>query len=180
MTRKLLFVFAAAILATSRLHAQAAPTAVRAGDLQIGVGYSFASPDYTEDTFRGPSIYASFDFREHWGIEADFHQVTQPSKNGGGQNIYERTYEIGGRYVRHYRGFINPYAKVMVGRGVFNFPNNTANLAYNMYSLGGGIDFNVQKHINVRGDYEFQKWPSFPINGLSPQVLTIGVAYHFR
>lgn len=170
-------------LGGSYAHAQARPTAARAGDLQIGVGYVLAKPDYTDFRWKGPAIYATFDFREHWGVEAEFHQVNIP--NG---LRYERTYEIGPRYVWHF-GRYNPYAKVMIGRGVFNFatdstPNQPsvqiANLAYNLYAFGGGMDVHVHKHVNVRVDYEMQQWMSFPPNGgLSPQLLTIGAAYHF-
>ena len=53
----------------------------------------------------------------HIGLMLDFHQVNAPSP----KIEYERTYEIGGRYVLHY-GRLQPYAKLMYGRGVFNFP----------------------------------------------------------
>jgi hypothetical protein len=32
----------------------------------------------------------------------------------------------------------------------------------------------------VRVDYEYQRWLSFPPNGLSPWILGIGVAYRFH
>ena len=50
-------------------------------------------------------------------------------------DLYEKTYEVGGRYYRTYRK-LSPYAKVMYGRGVFNFPALSdgfrPNLAYNL------------------------------------------------
>ena len=67
----------------------------------------------------------------------------------------------------------------MYGRGVFNFPNNVANLAYNMFSFGGGTDVRVLRFLNVRADYEYQDWLGFPPSGLKPQLVTFGVAYHF-
>ena len=97
---------------------------------------------------------------------------------------YERTYELGGRYKRRY-GKFNPYARGMYGRGVFNFPFDQANLAYNLISGGVGVDYNLMRHVNVRADYEVQKWFSFPPNAttsgpqLTPQILTIGAAYRF-
>jgi hypothetical protein len=177
------------LLAAARpllLHAQEMPTEERTGELQIGLGYSRASPDYTPGHFYGPSIYATFDFRDHWGIEADFHDVKQSSGVQGYQGIYEKSYEVGGRYVWH-PGRFDPYVKLMVGRGVFNFPyiagttTPSANLAYNMYSVGGGVDLRVKRYLNVRlFDYELQKWGSFPPNGLAPQVITFGAAYRFH
>ncbi len=169
-------------LCTSAAQGQAAYTAKRAGDLQAGGGFSIANADYDHPTLRGGSIYASFDFKEHFGVEVDFHQVNAPSPS----TIHERSYEIGGRYVRHY-GIFNPYARLMYGRGVFNYQYNVANLAYNMADAGVGVDVNVTHRVNVRADYEYQQWFSFRGNlsntetgTLSPQVFTIGAAYHFQ
>ncbi len=166
----------------SAAHAQAVFTAKRAGDLQAGGGFSIANADYDHPKLRGASIYASFDFKEHFGVEIDFHQVNAPNPS----TIHERSYEIGGRYVRHY-GIFNPYARLMYGRGVFNYQYNVANLAYNMADAGVGVDVNVTRRVNVRADYEYQQWFSFrgnlndPGSGtLSPQVFTIGAAYHFQ
>ena len=169
--------------ASTLLHAQASPTASRAGDLQIGGGFSTAASDYGK-RFNGVNAYADFDFREHIGIEANFHFV----QAGNGNPLYEKTYEIGGRYLRHY-GPAAPYVKALVGRGVFNFPAcplpasqsvACANLAYNIFALGAGTDVHVRPWLNVRGDFEYQNWPSFPPTGLTPLVVSIGAAYHFH
>ena len=168
------------------IAAQALPTATRAGDLQIGGTFSLAKPDYTTDTFKGFGFYTTFDFKEHFGIDAEFHQVNRPSPSA----IYERTYEVGGRYVRHYNIF-NPYVKLLYGRGVFNYEADVANLAYNMGNAGVGVDVNLTRRLNVRADYEYQQWFNFrgfvsgnSVNNnsstLSPQVFTIGAAYHFQ
>jgi len=164
--------------ATPLLRAQEIPTETRAGELQIGAGYSGADPDYSPHTFYGPYIYASFDFRDHIGVELNFHDVSEPSSFNEG--IYERTYEIGPRYVWHINRF-NPYVKVLVGRGVFNYPHDTANLAYNMYAPALGCDVRVTRYLNVRlFDFEYQKWSSFPPHGLQPNIVSFGVAYRFH
>lgn len=169
------FVFAVVFLSASACTAlaQGDSTISRAGDLQIGGGYTSANSDYLANRIRGLSFYSDFDFREHIGVEVDFHQVSDPNPT----QVYERTYEVGGRYLRHY-GRFTPYAKALVGRGVFNF-YNAGSLAYNMYSLGGGVDIAVHRKINVRADYEYQMWSSFQPNGLTPSLITIGAAYHF-
>ena len=163
------------------LEAQASYTASRAGDLQVGVGGSFGRSNYdspelggTGESLRGIDLYSTFDFKPHFGVEANFHQ-TKPSY---GQQVYERTYEIGGRYV-YPLGPLRPYVKAMYGRGVFNYPNDIANLAYNLYSLGAGADFRLLPSVNLRLDYEHQHWFSFPLAPLEPNLVTIGVAYHF-
>lgn len=156
------------------LHSQAIPTASRVADAQVGVGYSFASPDYVQQTFQGYAIYGDFDFKRHLGVEAEFHQVF----SGNGDLSFERTYDIGGRYFRHY-GPLMPYAKAMIGRGDFNYPFGYTELGYYMFAGGAGADLNLGPHFRVRGEYEFQKWINFPNGGFTPQIVTFGVAYHF-
>ena len=168
------------------IHGQAKPAAVRSGDLQAGGGFVLAAPDYGQNNFKGYMGYATFDFKPNYGIEFNIHQINAPSPS----KLYERTYELGGRYVRHY-GIFNPYAKLMYGRGVFNYEFDVANLAYNIGTIGAGVDVNVQRHINVRADYEYQNWFNFRgfvsqgnvtanSASLSPQLFTIGAAYHFE
>lgn len=161
--------------ATSVMHAQASPTASRIGDLQIGAGFSTAVPDYSPHRFNGFAIYTDFDFTKHFGVEAEFHFVKGPSPS----DFYEKTYEIGGRYRRTYGRFV-PYGKGMYGRGVFNYQYGQANLAYNMFAGGVGLDYKLKPYLNLRGDFEYQHWMGFPPNGLTPLVYTIGAAYHFK
>jgi hypothetical protein len=57
-------------------------------------------------------------------------------------------------------------------------PNYTN--TYKIYSLGGGVDYRATPHINIRAvDFEYQGWPGFRENGLSPYVFTFGAAYSF-
>ncbi len=180
MQKRILILVCLLAAASTLLRVQEIPTETRAGELQIGLGYSKASPDYTMQSFYGPSIYATFDFRDHWGVEADFHDVKQGGSAPQNQDISEKTYEVGGRFVCH-PGRFDPYGKLLVGRGVFNYPNNTANLAYNMYSVGFGVDLRTTRYLNIRlFDFELQKWGSFPPHGLTPKVITFGVAYRFH
>ena len=158
----------------SVLCAQAIPTASRTADVQIGVGYSIARPDYPPHTnAQGFAAYADFDFRSHLGVEAEFHQVYSTT----GNQSFQRTYEIGSRYFRTY-GPLVPYAKLMIGRGDFNYPFGQTQLGYNMFAAGLGADYKLGPYLRVRGEYEFQKWTSFPNAGLTPQIVTIGFAYH--
>ena len=163
----------ASVLYGHALYSQALPAASRLGDAQIGIGYSFGRPDYIPQTFQGVAAYADFDFRPHFGVEAEFHQVNHT----GGFQSFERTYEIGGRYLRTY-GALVPYIKAMIGRGDFDYPYGETELGYTMYAGGAGSDIKIGQHLRVRAEYEFQKWTSFPNGGLTPQIVTVGVAYH--
>lgn len=172
------------------LHAQASATASRAGDALLGAGYTSAASDYGP-RFTGFNAYGDFDFTQHIGVEAKFNYVAAPSPN----ILYEKTYEIGARYFRTY-GPLVPYARVMVGRGVFNYPPCTgpitsksvacANLAYNEISGAVGTDVKVREWLYVRADLEFQHWLSFKgtptsqPDSLAPTLFSIGAAYHFR
>ena len=44
---------------------------------------------------------------------------------------------------------------------------------------GRPADLKLGEHLHIRGDYEYQKWTSFPNGGLTPRLVTIGAAYHF-
>ena len=158
----------------STLNGQALPTASRVADAQIGVGYSPAKSGYGQQTFQGVGAYANLDFTLHLGLEAEFHQINSTSSD----QSYQRTYAIGGRYFRTY-GPLVPYAKAMIGRGDFNYPFGATNLGYNLFAGGVGADIKLGTYLRVRGEYEFQKWSSFPNGGLTPGIFTLGVAYHF-
>lgn len=163
-----------AALACTAAAQRTAPTASRAAMVQVGGGFSFANPDYTQNTFRGGSVYVTADLSSRFGVEFMFHQVNTSATDA----LYERTYELGPRYVWHLPN-IEPFVKASYGRGVFNYPNNAANLAYNMVTVTGGVDVRVQRHIYARGEYEYQRWVNFPANGLTPQLVTFGAAYRF-
>jgi hypothetical protein len=168
---------------SASLHAQATLTASRLGDLQVGGGFSSAGSGYLTETERytGGFLYADFDLRQHLGAEFTIHQVYSPYTDASGQNDQagERSYEIGARYLRTY-GRLVPYARLMVGRGVFNFPDSVANLAYNMGAIGIGADYKLKPYLNLRADFEYQRWFSFQQSSLSPNLISIGVAYHLQ
>jgi opacity protein-like surface antigen len=170
-------VSAVALFTPTVAAGQSMPTASRVGDLQIGGGFVFANSRYNfaPITLIGGAGYVTFDWRDHWGVEGGFRNARANQDT----TVYERTYEVGPRIFLT-RGAFSPYAKVLIGRGVYNFHDNVANVAYNMYTYGGGVDFRATRSLNVRADYELQNWINFPLGTLHPSVITIGVAYHFN
>jgi opacity protein-like surface antigen len=171
----LALLFACCLSAAAR--AQASSTASRPGDLQFGGGFTYGSSDYNFNkvTLTGVALYADFNNREHWGFEGGFHQLTPSSDS----TVYQRTFEVGPRFFLT-RGRLTPYAKLLYGRGVYNFSGNVANIAYNLYTVGGGGDLALTPTFNLRADYELQSWLGFPLATLHPNLYTIGLAYHFR
>jgi opacity protein-like surface antigen len=168
--------------------AQATATATRAIDIQIGGGFTSISPDSQPDRFNGGAAYFDVNFKAHLGVEGEFHFATDSQGTGR----YEKTYEIGGRYFRTYGRFL-PYAKALYGRGVYNFTDIStnsppagpytyvpvANLAYNLVAAGIGVDYELLQHVDLRADWEYQRWFSFEGSSLSPNLVTVGAAYHF-
>ncbi|GGA64243.1 hypothetical protein GCM10011507_14820 [Edaphobacter acidisoli] len=177
---KNLFLVVCLLAGASTLYAQATATASRTADLKVGGGFTYANADY-DGHYKGEMAFFTYDFTSHFGIEGNFHFV----KGGGNLDLYEKTYEIGGRYFRNYRDDkLSPYVKLLYGRGVFNFPayipsGPHPNLAYNMGVVGAGLDYKFSRHLYFRGDFEYQEWFHFPPNGLTPTLFTVGAAYHF-
>lgn len=155
--------------------AQAIPAASRLGDIQVGVGYVRAHPDYSPSSFDGFTVFGDADLWRHLGVEADFHRISGQVPN----TLSETTYEFGGRY-RYPIGPLSPYVKLLFGAGTFSFGNSTQNGTFGIYSGGGGIDFLPVKHIVLRADFEYQRWGGFPPRGLQPNLFTVGAAYRFR
>ncbi|HEU5339987.1 hypothetical protein [Edaphobacter sp.] len=178
---KKIAIIACLLCGTVALHAQATATASRSRDLKIGGGFTMANADYS-GRYQGGMAFFTYDFNYHVGIEGNFHFV----KGGGNAGLYEKTYEIGGRYFWNFRdNKLSPYVKGMYGRGVFNFPAYVPNgphpnLAYNLMAGGVGLDYKALPYLYVRGDFEYQHWFGFPPNGLTPTLFSVGVAYHFR
>ena len=180
MLRQFLVSLIFASSASVALHAQASATAERLAVVQVGAGLSIVHPDYETSSIKGYSIYGDFDFTPHFGIEGDAHiaNVITPT------DIAENSYLLGPRYVFH-KGRFNPYAKALLGLGVFTFQpvyvNSTSSSStHKMYAFGGGLDFAAKRRLNIRAfDFEYQSWPGFTANGLTPLVFTFGAAYHF-
>ncbi|ADV82204.1 outer membrane beta-barrel protein [Terriglobus saanensis] len=182
-----------ALISTPILWAQAAYTAGRVGDLQVGAEFVLGQSKYlpvqtVSGSFIDPVVlsqkvdlkgfggYATFDWREHYGVELNIRHAKGKQDDGQSEN----TVEFGGRYVvvRKYR--MAPYAKAMIGRGVYNYPDGAGSLAFNLYALGVGVDYHATSYINVRAEYEYQSWLNVPIQNPQPQLISIGVAYRFH
>jgi hypothetical protein len=168
--------------ASSQFHGQALPTASRTGILQAGLGVSNAQSDEFKLRITGITGYATFDIRQHLGIEADIHMLTLNTPN----SFEEKSYLLGARYVWH-RGHLDPYVRVSGGIGQSAIKQPSTVYAegtpgtYMVIAGAAGLDIRLPHHINVRAiEFEYQMWPNFPQNGLNPTLLTCGAAYRFN
>jgi len=69
-------------------HSQAMPTAVAKGLFQVGGGYSMAMPDYGQRNVQGFTGFADFDFRPHFGVEAEYHYISIVTPDDLGENSF--------------------------------------------------------------------------------------------
>jgi opacity protein-like surface antigen len=171
------------IVVPSALHAQATAAATRGGIAQAGVGYTLSNEDeYPGRYLQGMTLYGTFDLNNHIGLEGNVHLVSLFKSY---YDYKESSYDAGVRWAQHYRRF-TPYAKGLVGFGHATAPNPNQIVGgstpgtYFLFALGGGLDYGISEKINLRADFEYQRWPSFPPHGLTPPLLTIGAAYRFR
>jgi hypothetical protein len=173
-----LLIFASS--ASIALHAQASPTAERSAAIQLGGGLTFIQPDYNSGTIKGVSVYGGYDFTPHIGIEGDIHIGSMITPG----DIGESSYLLGPRYVFN-KGRFHPYAKGLLGLGVFTFEDvngghTSSSSTHKMYAFGGGLDIAAKRRVNVRAfDLEYQKWPGFGSSGLTPIAISVGAAYRF-
>jgi hypothetical protein len=180
----------AALLSLSpSLHAQATPTAIRGGgDIQAGVGLTFANGDYQNSALSqnigGISLFANYGFTHSIGLQADVHLLSVYTPN----DISQKSYLVGPRYTYH-RGKQSIYAKLEIGRANITYTepkdtsrqNNFDNSAgFSVFAFGGGYEYRFKHHYNVYADAELQKWPNFEPTTLSPMLVTVGVAYIIR
>jgi hypothetical protein len=167
---------------STKLHGQALPTASARGALQAGIGVSNAQSDEFTSRISGITGFATFDFTAHLGVEADIHMLNVITPN----DFVEKSYLLGVRYVWH-RGRLDPYIRLSggIGQSSIQQPSNVYAQGtpgtYLAYAGAGGLDIRLTRHINLRAiEFEYQKWPNFPADGLSPTMLTCGAAYRFR
>lgn len=166
------------LLAGTRCQGQALPTAVsHVSAVAGGVSYSVFEPDYGTNAIKGLTGYVDVTMSRHWSVEVETHRLIYDTPN----NMSEITYLGGPRYTLHY-GFIEPYAKAMVGGAAFNYPTLPAQPQGKFFAtaFGGGVDMPVGSRFTVRlVDFEYQMWPGFAISSLSPYGVSFGGSFTF-
>lgn len=162
--------------------------------LKVGAEFSSFNPDFycrSSSPFscdggpllKGIGVFGDYNLRPRWGAEGEARWLRWDGL--GGQ--VESTYLIGPRY-RFYRWkALYFWTKFLVGDGSItteNYPGpNAAKGDFFVYSMGASVDYKLSRKFSLRGDYEWQRWPSFapqlaPHNhGIVPNGFSLGVAY---
>lgn len=152
--------------------AQVVPTA-DAGSMRLSAGGTLSGYylDYGEQKLFGPSLFVDADTFRHFGVEGEARWLTFHQTN----DKHATTYLIGPRYSRHY-GKFEPYVKVLLGVGRFNFPYNLGTDNCLVVAPGAGVDFQLSRRISWRAaDFEYQIWPQFHYGQMSSPGLSTGI-----
>jgi opacity protein-like surface antigen len=169
---------AAFALLPACLLGQATP-AINSGvpPLYVGGYYSNFYTDYSQNRLSGLGVYLDWNLFGRLGAEGEARWLRFNQQYG----IHEDNYLVGPRYSYRHGKFV-PYVKFLMGAGELNFPNGQGHGGYFAMVPGGGLDYRLTHHFTIRGDYEYQFWPSapgggLPTNGLTPNGFTVGVGY---
>jgi opacity protein-like surface antigen len=158
------------------------------GSIVVGAEVSAFKPDslpgYLGGHVIGPGFFFDVDLRPRWGVEGEARWMHWDGSGGQTQSDYL----IGPRY-RVYRWHaVSLWAKIVAGAGVEKFPSfgngSIGNGSYFAYAPGATVDYQLSRHLDLRGDYEYQFWPSapnlgpgFPNSGMHPNGFSIGIGY---
>lgn len=178
------------------------PAAATGGEASLWAGAEATSfnPDYgchTASPFQcwdrqlmGPTAFFDFNVQPKWGAEGEARWLNW---NGlGGMTL--SNYLLGGRYrvVRFHR--LTAWAKLLMGGGWIQTPNypqaGSLKGSFFAYAPGATVEYPLWHKLALRGDYEYQIWPSFygePTNsggtlvqhnnGLTPNGFSVGLTY---
>jgi len=193
--------FLAFLLLPPAIVAQSTPAATGGeASISAGVEMSIFNPDwdcsgpspFCSNDLIGPTAVFEFDLHRKYGFEGEARWL-----NFHGQgNFSEQNYLAGPhyRFVQFHR--LSGWVKVDLGGGWIQTPYYPAagslKGSYFVYAPGGTLNYRLTHKLTIRGDYEYQIWPSFAgpptynsmtgtVNpndsGLSPNGFSLGVMY---
>lgn len=165
-----------------------------------GGGLSTFNPDWgcaTSSPFCanqliGPTVWGDFNLHDQYGLEAEARWLHWHPYSAG---LYENDFLVGprDRVLRWHR--LLTWVKVEVGGGWIQTPGypgaGSLKGSYFAFVPGATFEYRVTHNLSVRGDYEYQIWPSFKgppsynangtlnpnSSGLTPNGFTFGVSY---
>ena len=191
--KRLLFALLFLSVVASQITAQAtigsrpgAKFAANRADLQIGSGFAYLRPDYGPGTGYQINPYVALDYRRsYFGLELDGN-ITLHDKAASHPNSAILGIRLGGD-VGKARLYIKPGIGVGHFSGVTTAPSGRGQ-TYFVVDLGGGVDYQLLNHVNVRAFGSYQIWPGFDGDTtaafdhsgiLNPIYGGIGAAYRF-
>lgn len=177
------------------------PRSAVGGDVNLwaGGGMSTFNPDwgcpnvspFCAHQLVGPAVFGDFNWRDQYGVEAEARWLHW---GGNADGLYENNYLVGPRdRILRWHGLL-AWMKLELGGGWIQTPGfpaaGTLKGSYFAFVPGVTIEYRITRNLSVRGDYEYQIWPSFAgpptvssggvvkhSSGLTPNGFTFGVAY---
>ncbi len=193
MLKKVCLLTAISVLFAAPLLAQSAPSAT-SGRVALSVGAE--GSNFNSDWGCLSASEFSCWNNHLWGIAVVFdadHIVTGKLGAEGEARWFRwggpsgkmtiSNYLIGPRYQLYRRGGLSAYVKLPLGGSWTTLPFGVGSGSYFTLAPGGTVEYRITKKLVVRGDYEYQDWPSFsgipglPNHGLTPNGLSAGVKY---
>lgn len=196
--------FIAILLFPTLLLAQSSESAIGGeASMAAGVEFSTFNPDWgctnsaplgCKAQLYGPTAVFTFDLHQKYGIEGEARWLHY----GGSGGMVQSNYFVGPHYRLAQFNRLSLWGKLDIGGAWFTSPNYPAagslKGSYFAYAPGATINFRLNHTITLRGDYEYQIWPSFAgppsynsttnsvvqhTSGLTPNGLSVGVVYRF-
>lgn len=170
-------------LAPSKINAQATAARSREAGMSVFGMFSRVWPDYSTPG-NGFTVGADYTRFFKWAspsLEARFKKADAAAVN-------ERTIGGGIRVERSF-SYFRPYVDALVSSGTITFAgknyigaNGTGTNGSIVYSLGGGLDYDISDQWSFRADYQHESWNvnKTPVVTLTPVALSFGVRYRFR
>ncbi|MGA8531390.1 MAG: hypothetical protein WB622_16855 [Acidobacteriaceae bacterium] len=170
------------------------------GSVWAGGGMSTFNPDWgctTTSPFCGnqligPAVFGDFNLHDQYGVEAEARWLHWHPFSPG---LYEDNYLVGPRdRVFRWHGLL-VWIKLEIGGAWIQTPGYPAagslKGSYFAFVPGGTFEYRLTRNLSVRGDYDFEIWPSFAgppsysstgalvqhASGLTPNGFTFGVSY---
>lgn len=172
----LLSLYAIALVLTSSgaVLGQALPTATGPGSsLRVGGGISNDHVNYGQIWLGGGQLWVDANPSWRLGVEAEARWPrSRRDPNGPQEKMY-----LAGPRLSLSPGAIEPYVKVLAGRGTFQFPFNYARGSYLMLAAGGGVAIHRGRWQIRAVDVEYQTCPQFTYGQLRQYGFSTGVSY---
>lgn len=162
------------LLPISSLKGQATHTANGPGSyIAVGAIASGFQSDYGRQHLGGIGVFADANLYRRVGIEAEYRTLRYNATQG----LRESSRMVGPKISTHGRGF-RPYAKLLAGFGLFDYPYGNAKGSYLAIAPGAGLDWRIANGpVTIRIiDFEYQLWPQFTFGTLHPYGISSGVS----
>ncbi|GGA76163.1 hypothetical protein GCM10011507_29460 [Edaphobacter acidisoli] len=186
---KLALVVAFALPASTTL-AQTAPTAIQRLQVSAFGGLTGTYTNFLGGKNAGITLGGDLTFMTVPHVKPSF-ELRGTAPIDGGHVDSQLNFLLGPKVEYRYNRF-HPYADFLFGRGQITYENggvlynNTLYLKTTsfIYSLGGGLDYQLTDHWGAKFDYQFQHWDTPFVgtvyNPIHPKAITLGVTYRFN